>query len=168
METYTIRLEEVLWGSLLVAITMAVHGLGMFGIVRVTDDLKERFAPLESFLGGLGLVILASVLIIVINTAEVVIWVLFFVLQGAQPTHGVAFYNAMMNYTTLQAGYLPRHWQLLEALLGMAGLLAIAWSTGILYMLAQDFQDTQLRKRKRLREQQGKANLNPASGPDGG
>ena len=168
METYTIRLEEVLWGSLLVAITMAVHGLGMFGIVRVTDDLKERFAPLESFLGGLGLVILASVLIIVINTAEVVIWVVFFVLQGAQPTHGVAFYNAMMNYTTLQAGYLPRHWQLLEALLGMAGLLTIAWSTGILYMLAQDFQDTQLRKRKRLRERQDTGKVNPAPGRGSG
>jgi multisubunit Na+/H+ antiporter MnhG subunit len=168
MDTYTIRFEEVLWGSLLVAITMAVHGLGMFGVVRITDDLKERFAPLESFFGGLGMVILASVLIIVVNIAEVVIWVIFFVLQGAQPTHGVAFYNAMMNYTTLQAGYLPRHWQLLEALLGMAGLLTIAWSTGILYMLAQDFQDTQLRKRKRLREQQGQGNMNPAPGPDGG
>ena len=38
----------------------------------------------------------------------------------------------------------------------MAGLLTVAWSTGILYMLAQDFQDTQLRKRRRKREQQGK------------
>jgi hypothetical protein len=40
---------------------------------------------------------------------------------------------------------------LLEALLGMAGLLTVAWSTGILYMIAQDFQDTQLRKRREKR-----------------
>jgi len=54
---------------------------------------------------------------------------------------------------TLQAGYLPQHWRLLEALLGMAGLLTVAWSTGILYMLAQDFQESQLRKRRRKLEQ---------------
>ena len=64
-------------------------------------------------------------------------------------------YNALLNYTTLQADYLPQHWHLLEALLGMAGLLTVAWSTGILYMLAQDFQDTQLRKRRRKLEHQG-------------
>jgi hypothetical protein len=81
----------------------------------------------------------------------------FFVLVGAQPSHSTAFYNALLNYATLQAGYLPMHWQLLEPLLGMAGLLTVAWSTGILYMLAQDFQDTQLRKRRRKHEQLGVA-----------
>ena len=155
MSTYVISLDEVMWGSLLVAITMAIHGTGMFGILRIIDSLKERFAPVESFLGGLGLVILASLLIVVTNIVEVIVWASFFLLQGAQPNHSVAMYNALLNYTTLQAGYLPQHWHLLEALLGMAGLLTVAWSTGILYMLAQDFQDTQLRKRRRKREQQG-------------
>ena len=154
MSTYVISLDEGMWGSLLVAITMAIHGTGMFGILRIIDLLKERFAPVESFLGGLGLVILASLLIVVTNVLEVVVWASFFLLQGAQPNHSVAMYNALLNYTTLQASYLPQHWHLLEALLGMAGLLTVAWSTGILYMLAQDFQDTQL-KRRRKREQQG-------------
>jgi hypothetical protein len=77
------------------------------------------------------------------------VWAWFFVLQHAQPNHSVALYNALLNYTTLQADYLPQQWHLLEALLGMAGLLTVAWSTGILYMLAQDFQDTQLKKRRR-------------------
>jgi hypothetical protein len=151
MSTYVISLDEALWGSLLVAITMAIHGTGMFGVLRVVDFLKERFAPVESFFGGLGLVILASLMIVVTNVVEVVIWAGFFLLHGAQPSHSISMYNALLNYTTLQAGYLPQHWRLLEALLGMAGLLTVAWSTGILYMLAQDFQDTQLRKRSRLR-----------------
>ena len=155
MSTYEISLEEGLWGSLLVAITMAIHGTGMFLILGSTDSLKERFAPMESFLGGLGLVILSSLLIIVTNIVEVIVWASFLMLQGAQPNHSVAMYNALLNYTTLQAGYLPQRWHLLEALLGMAGLLTVAWSTGILYMLAQDFQDTQLRKRRRKRDQEG-------------
>jgi multisubunit Na+/H+ antiporter MnhG subunit len=154
ISTYVISLDELVWGSLLVAITMAIHGTGVIGILRFSDLLKERFAPMESFLGGLGLVILASLLIVVTNVVEVIVWASFFLLQGAQPNHSVAMYNALLNYTTLQAGYLPQHWRLLEALLGMAGLLTFAWSTGILYMLAQDFQDTQLRKRRRKRGKQ--------------
>jgi len=152
MDLYVIRLEEVNWGALLVAITRAIHGVGMFAVLQLTDWIKERFTPSESFVGGLGLVIIASLLIIITNILEVQVWAWFFVLHHAQPNHSVALYNALLNYTTLQSGYLPQHWHLLEALLGMAGLLTVAWSTGILYMLAQDFQDTQLRKRRRSRE----------------
>jgi hypothetical protein len=162
MDIYVIKLDEILWGGLLVAITMAIHGTGMFWILRITDSLKERYHPLESFHGGLGVVILASLLIILTNLLEVMVWTVFFFLKGAQTNHSVAFYNAMLNYTTLQAGYLPQRWHLLEPLLGMAGLLTMAWSTGILYMLAQDFQNNELRKRKR--ERQGKTS--PTSRPE--
>jgi hypothetical protein len=151
MEIYVIKLDEIVWGGFLVAITMVIHGTGMFGILTLVNSLKERFAPVESFTGGLGLVILASLLILSTSILELTVWTLFFFVQGAQTNHNVAFYNAMLNYTTLQAGYLPQRWHLLEPLLGMAGLLTFAWSTGILYMLAQDFQDTQLRKRQRRR-----------------
>ena len=157
MSTYVISFEEALWGGLLVAITMVIHGTGMFVILSITGAIKERFEPLESFIGGLGLVILSSLMIIAVNVTEVIVWASFFMLQGAQPNHSAATYNALLNYTTLQAGYLPQHWRLLEPLLGMAGLLTVAWSTGILYMLAQDFQNTQLRKRQRRREQRESA-----------
>jgi hypothetical protein len=161
MSIYVISLEEALWGNLLVAITMVIHGTGMFWILRITETLKEYFHPMESFMGGLGIVILSSLLIVATNTIEVIVWASFFVLQGAQSNFSIALYNALMNYTTLQAGYLPQRWHLLEAQLGMAGLLTVAWSTGILYMLAQDFQDTQLRKRRRKREDQGKTTRKP-------
>ena len=164
MEIYEVKLHEVMWGGLLVALTMAIHGTGMFAILQVADRLKERFAPMESFFGGLGVVILASVMILIVNTLEVMMWTIFLFLKGVQVNHSTAFYNAMLNYTTLQAGYLPSHWRLLEPLLGMAGLLTVAWSTGILYMLAQDFQETQLRKRKRRREEQGKTARKPGGG----
>jgi hypothetical protein len=168
MEIYEIKLHEVLWGGLLVAFTMAIHGTGMFAILQVTERLKERFAPMESFFGGLGVVILASVMILIVNTLEVMTWTIFFFLKGVQVNHSTAFYNAMLNYTTLSAGYLPSHWRLLEPLLGMAGLLTVAWSTGILYMLAEDFQETQLRKRKRQREEQGRIARKPEGGTAAG
>jgi multisubunit Na+/H+ antiporter MnhG subunit len=67
MDIYVIKLDEVMWGCLPVAITMAIHGTGMFGVLRITDSLKERYEPMESFLGGLGVVILASLMIILTN-----------------------------------------------------------------------------------------------------
>ena len=161
MDLFVIKLDEIMWGGLLVAVTMAIHGTGMFSILRLVDAIKERYAPLESFAGGLGLVILASLLIVITNIIEVMAWTVFFFLTGAQTNHHRAFYNAMLNYTTLQAGYLPDRWHLLEPLLGMAGLLTVAWSTGILYMLAKDFQNTQLRVREQRREGPGKTNPNP-------
>jgi multisubunit Na+/H+ antiporter MnhG subunit len=150
MELYEIKLHEVLWGCLLVAITMSIHGTATFAILRFVELLKERLAPMDSFAAGLGLVILASLMIVVVNIVEVVVWTVFFFLTGALTNHHTAFYYAMLNFTTLQAGYLPLHWRPLEPMLGMAGLLTVAWSTGILYMLAQDFQNTQLEKRRRL------------------
>jgi hypothetical protein len=162
MEFYEVKLHEILWGSLLVAITMAIHGTGMFAILSFTDKVKERYAPLDSFMGGLSVVVLASLLIVLTNIFEVMVWTAFLVLQGAQRSHSMGFYNAMLNYTTLQAGYLPPHWRLLEPLLGMAGLLTVAWSTGILYMLAQDFQDTQLKKRRHRSEALGTSTGKPA------
>jgi hypothetical protein len=166
MEMFAIKLDEILWGSLLVAITMAIHGTSMFWILRLVDSIKERYEPLESFTGGLSLVILASLLIIITNIVEVMVWTVFFFLQGAQTNHHTAFYNALLNFTTLQASYLPDRWHLLEPLLGMAGLLTVAWSTGILYMLAQDFQDTQMRLRKQRREKQLKSSPGAGTAPD--
>lgn len=151
MDVYVISADEILWGGLLVAITIGIHGVGMFAILGFTASVKERFAPIESFAAGLAIVVVASLLITLTNLVEVAIWTGFFVWKGAQPSHSVAFYHALLNYTTLQAGYLPQRWHLLEAGLGMAGPLTLAWSTGILYMLAQDFQDTQIRARRRRR-----------------
>ena len=64
-------------------------------------------------------------------------------------------YHALVNYTTLNSGYLPQRWHLLEGLLAIAGLLTLAWSTGILYTLIQDFQRKVLSDRRETRERQG-------------
>jgi len=61
----------------------------------------------------------------------------FFTWKDAQPNASSAFYNALVNYTTLGAGYLPIRWRLLEGMLGMAGLLCFAFSTSAVLALAQ-------------------------------
>ena len=161
MSTYVIRLEEILWGCLLLAITLGIHGMGMLVTLRVTDSLKERTKATRSVLPSLGIVILASWMIIATSFVEIVIWSEFFLAQGALPNRSVALYHSLVNYTTLDSGYLPLRWHLLEGLLAMAGLLTLAWSTGILYTLVNDFQQKQASNRKAARGRQDPYDAHP-------
>ena len=161
MSLYVIRLEEIAWGSLLVAVTLAIHGVGMLVTLRVTDAIKNRFKESMSIFFSLGIVILASWMIILTSAVEIWVWGEFFVLMGALPNGSTAFYYALVNYTTLDSGYLPLRWHLLEGLLAMAGLLTLAWSTGILYTLIEDFQRSVLRDSKEARARKGTPDAQP-------
>ena len=91
-------------------------------------------------------------MIVVANLIEVGTWAGFYVWKGAQPNPFSAFYNALLNFTTLQAGYLPLRWRLLEGMLGVAGVLTFAWSTSVLFSLTQEFQEKALLIAKQRRE----------------
>jgi len=150
---YVIRLDEVVWGSLLLGITLFIHGLGLYQTMRLSSALLARTEHTR-FQGyvSMGILIVAAWIIVVTSLVEVVIWAGFFVWKDAQPNVFTAIYNAILNYTTLQAGYLPIRWRLLEGLLGMAGLMTAAWSTGIWFNVAQPvLQGSLARERERHR-----------------
>ena len=97
-----------------------------------------------SFLRGGAILILASWMIVVVHLFEVLVWAAFFLLNGAMTDPSNAYYFALMQYTTVGSGSgLPLRWRLLDGL-PIAALLTFAWSTGVLFMLAQEFQNTQL------------------------
>jgi len=102
MADYVISLEEVLWGGLLLAVTMGMHGMGMLATLRVTDSLKERTQRFKSIIPSLGIVILGSLMIIVTSLVEIIVWAAFFLMMGALSNHSSAFYYALVNYTTLE------------------------------------------------------------------
>ena len=154
---YTTRIEEIFWGGLLVAITMVMHGFGMLLVLRVAGSLKHRFETRPTFVKGMFTLILASWMILIIHLLEVSSWSEFFVHNRAvNATYGnrsLCYYLALMDYTTLGCNYnLVLRWRLLEGMIAMAGLLTFAWSTGVLFTLAQDFQNQQLQLLKERRE----------------
>jgi hypothetical protein len=55
MPLYVIRLEEVGWGCLLVAVTLVIHGLGMMITLRVANAIKDRFKESMSISLSLGI-----------------------------------------------------------------------------------------------------------------
>jgi hypothetical protein len=147
---YAISTEEILFGALLLAVTLAIHGSGMLLILRISNTLKEWHArlPTPSYTFALGIVIVAAWIIVLVNLFEIMVWAGFFVFSDAIHNPSRAFYYALVNFCTLNSGYLPLRWRLLEGMLAMAGLLTFAWSTGVLFTLAQDFQTKALQIRE--------------------
>jgi hypothetical protein len=137
---YVISSEEVFWGALLVAITMAIHTFGMLLVLRINEYLKSRLDKKTGFMPGLIPIMLASCLILLIHMIEVVIWAIFFYWKGAFPNISIAYYFALNEYTTVGSKFnLPIPLRLLEGIISCAGLLAFALSTGILFRLATTF-----------------------------
>ena len=169
---YTTRLEKGLWGGLLVAITLAMHGFGMLLTLRASNAFKERFKH-QSFALGMRAIILASWMIIVVHLVEVTVWAHFFywteAVASSNKTFSVCYYFALMDYTTVGSSYnLKLDWRMLEGMIAIVGLLTFAWSTGVLLTLAQEFQNQQMlllkQKREKHKTQASSAGVHPASG----
>jgi hypothetical protein len=142
---YVIRLEEILWGALLMAITMSIHALGMLLVLRTNHNINRWFESRKGLMAGLLPVIIATCMILMVHLIEVMVWSWFFIWKNVLPNPSVAYYFALNEYTTLGSNFnLPLQWRLLEGLIATTGLLAFAWSTGVLFTLAQAFQDQQM------------------------
>jgi hypothetical protein len=137
---YVISLEEIFWGGILVAITMAIHGFGMLMVLRFNHSLKLRLETVKGLMSGLVPLIFASCMIMAVHLVEVLMWALFFYWKGAFPNASTSFYFSLNEYTTVGSKfYLPQNWRLLEGIIASAGLLAFALSTGVLFGLAKSF-----------------------------
>jgi hypothetical protein len=147
--TYVIGIGEVLCGSMLLAVTMALHGCGVLVTLRSTGALKRRAGRAGAGVAGIGVLIVASWMLVLLHLLEVVVWALFYVWSNAvnspDANASLAYYFALMEYTTIGSAYnLKLDWRLLEGMNGIAGLLTFAWSTGVLLSLAEDFQSARL------------------------
>jgi hypothetical protein len=139
---FVISIEEILWGAILIAISMAMHGVGMLAILRITHSTKHLFSGKKNMLFKLLPIIFAACMISIVHLTEAVVWAAFFLWKGCFANRNVSFYFAINEYTTVGSVYfLPQNWRLLEGMISTTGLLAFAWSTGVLLNLAKEFQD---------------------------
>jgi voltage-gated potassium channel len=151
--SYVTSLEEVFWGISLVAVTMAIHGIGMLLTLVTCHGMRQRHAARQSFFLGIGVLIFASWMIVLVHLVELLVWAGFFLWADAMPTASTSYYFALMQYTTVGSSFnLPMRWRLLDGMLPIAGLMTFAWSTGVLFTLAQEFQSGQLAVIRERRE----------------
>ena len=150
MSNYVTGIEEIGWGVSLVAITMVLHGIGMVWTLRAVKTLKARLGPELGLAASLLILVVAAWLITVSHLVEVFTWAGFFLWKHAMPNPSIAYYFALLDYTTLGSEYdLPSNWRLLEGMIAIAGLMTFAWSTGVFFAVAEEFQDRELRRGQR-------------------
>ena len=141
MTLYVAGFEEIAWGVALVAIVMVLHGLGMVWTLRIVHRLKGRLGPNVKLAASLLVLVVAAWLITVTHLVEVFAWAGFLHWKRALPNMSMAYYLSLLDYTTLGCEYdLPVRWRLLEGMIAISGLMTFAWSTGVLFTLAQEFQ----------------------------
>lgn len=140
--SYIHSFDEAFWGLLLIAATIAVHGIGVSVTLRAGVRMRRSW---ERDI-GLGRLIVATWMLVIVHLVEVVlIWAVFLYFKQAFGTMRDCVYYTLMQYTTVGSDLgLPDHLRLLGGMIAMSGLLTFAWTTGVLFTLAQDLQNRAL------------------------
>jgi hypothetical protein len=143
---YVTSMQEIFWGVVLVALSLAIHAFGMVSTLQFTAAFKRRFEPTPTFARGVASLLVATWIIIAVHLSEVLMWAAFFQWKDCFPNLSTAVYFSLNQYTTVGSALtLPTDWRLLSGMIATAGLLGFAWSCGVLLTLAQTFQDNQLK-----------------------
>jgi hypothetical protein len=141
-------LGEVLWGIVLIAVSMGIHAVGMPATLTVADRLWRRWPSGGGRfdLSGVSMLVVGSWMIVLVHLVEVAVWAQFLLWRGALASTPDAFYYALCQYATVGSDLaLPARWRLIGGMIAMAGLLTFAWSTAILLQLAQQVEDARRR-----------------------
>ncbi len=140
-----LNIGVVLWGIALIALTMAMHAVGIPATRFAVQRLWTRWPPRRGAYGGAPVLILASWMIVVVHLLEVIVWSAFLLWRGALNSAADAFYFTLCQYVTVGSDLsLPDRWRLLGGMIAMAGLLTFAWSTAVLLTLEQRVEKARL------------------------
>lgn len=126
-------LSTILIASALVAITVAVHAVGLAVILRAL--LKSNASPPTRLWPMTWLLIRMAWGLILIHLLEISVWGLFYFWQECLPDAESAFYFAGVTYTTLGYGdlVLLKPWRMLGPVEGLTGILMCGLSAGVFF-----------------------------------
>jgi len=123
----------IFYGCLLVALTMAVHAIGLGSLLK--SLMKPQSRPLVSFWPVTWLLVRLMWWLILIHLISISIWGLFYFWQDCLPDAESAFYFAGVTYTTVGYGdlVLPKPWRMLGPVEGLTGILMCGLSAGLFF-----------------------------------
>ncbi len=125
----------ILISGALVAVTVAVHAVGLTGLLKVflraNVQPPLRFWPVTWFLTRV------TWWLILIHLVEVAVWGWFYLWQGCMPDAESAFYFSGVTYATVGYGdlVLPLKWRMLGPIEGLTGILMCGLSTGFFFAI---------------------------------
>jgi hypothetical protein len=122
----------LLAGSLIVA-TVTIHAIGFHALLRAM--VRSHALATSGFWPVTRLVIGLTCWLILIHSAEISIWGLFYFWRGCLPDAESALYFSGVTYTTVGYGdlVLPQPWRMLAPLEALTGILMCGLSTGLFF-----------------------------------
>jgi hypothetical protein len=132
-----ILIQNLAVSTLMVALTVVVHFLGLLALLFLLRRRGARFRAHES-VAGQGLLIVLTVFgLFAIHAVEIWLYAAFYVAVGAEPDLETALYFSTVSFSSLGFGdvLMPLEWRLVSAIEGVNGLILIGWSTAFLMSL---------------------------------
>jgi hypothetical protein len=137
---------NLIWGMSLIALTIAIHTLGIVTMSLVGLRIKARQETqgpglLQVILIVVGVVSTAGLLLAVLHGIEAAIWAATYVWLGALGLPKDAILYSLDQMTTRGASgiRLPPNWQILGALEAANGMLLFGISTAFIFTLMQAY-----------------------------
>ncbi len=121
-------------GSLMVMLTVLIHGVGVFGLgrflrVEAREEAAEHIHPMSPR----GIVVTLALVfgLFILHGIEIWAYAIVYRLVDAIPTLEQAVYFSTITYST--TGYnsegLATEWQMVAAIEGLNGFILLGWST---------------------------------------
>ncbi len=135
-------LTAILVGSLLVGVTVSVHGLGTTVLLTNLQRLgisHGEATELQRFLIVSG----TAAFLLVLHVLEVVLWALAYLLLpqiNEVVTLEEAAYFSIVTFSTLGYGdiIVEGEWRILSGIEAINGILVIGWSTALLFAVVEN------------------------------
>jgi hypothetical protein len=148
-------LESWVWGLLLIALTMAIHGTGLVLVALLLEGflfagVRDRLTSRNVAITIVEVVATVGLLLALLHVFEAGLWAVAYWWLGALKSLGDALlYSVDCISTRGSSGVtLPAKWQLMGALEAVDGMLLFGISTAFIFAIAQDYWSTIKARRK--------------------
>lgn len=132
---------QVVEGTLLLTITVAIHGLVLGWI---TWRLQQAPVVSRSLTADIWLLVRIAIWCVLAHVAEIAVWALFYWWRDVMPDWELAGYFSAVTYATIGYGDIvpPEDYRLLASMEGLTGILMCAWSGGFFFAVVTRIQET--------------------------
>jgi len=128
-------LSQLIFATVMVVLMATIHLLGLAMLTRVLRSHSKLMRRMRIL--PVTLLLIASIGIVLIHTAEIWLWAAIYLELQAFRTFEQALYFSTVTYASLGYGdlLLPHEWRIFGAIEGAAGIIMLGISTAYLVSL---------------------------------
>ena len=121
-------------GSVVVSLTILLHGVGLLALSHMLRRVIERFRPHHSRVGTVSVMVFTVLALFALHSVEIWVWAFAYLWLGALPDLESALFFSTLSFSTLGAEEVSANfeWRLFGSIEGVNGFLLIGWSTAYL------------------------------------